>query len=133
MGYYKPHYSREALDEPFAVIHEGMCITYLNPSLFYKNGLNENDLDVLKKLHCDMYAVHLAMEATNDKSELHRLAKEVEQLEFALQKAWKFAPSSRMHRWFEVPKCSCAKLDNMERLGTGYRIITESCPVHGNL
>ena len=131
MARYTPVYSREALDDDFAVIHNGMCLTYLNSRLFYKNGLSENDLATIKKLHCDMYVVYCAMEATDDIVELKRLAGDVEQLEFALQKAWKFHVSSKWHHWFDVPKCTCPKYDNIERLGTKERIFNSECTIHG--
>lgn len=120
-------------DHPCAVIYEGKVISYLNPNLIKKNGLNESEVAQLKLLHCKLYTVHLSMEAVDDPIQLHHYAMLVEQYEYDLQKVWHFAKSRMMHRWFDVPKCLCPKLDNEERLGTKYRIIVATCPVHGQL
>lgn len=49
-----------------------------------------------------------------------------------LQMAWGFDFDHTMQRWFNIPKCTCPKLDNEERLGTVHRIIMEGCPCHGS-
>ena len=131
MAQYDPN-CEQFPDLPYAVIHNGIVISYLNPGLIRRNGLTQAEVDKLKALHCELYEVYLKMEATDDPAELKTLFKETTRIETAQQKLWKFVPSENFHYWFEVPKCLCARLDNMERLGTPYRIISSNCPVHGN-
>lgn len=70
------------------------------------------------------------MEFTNDPAQLKTLAKEVQELEYQLQFEWGFSRDHTRHRWFDVPKCTCPKLDNSERLGLDHRIIAGNCPIH---
>jgi hypothetical protein len=118
-------------DHPCAVIYEGKVISYLNPNLIKKNGLSINEVAKIKSLHCSKYIVFQAMENTDDVTTLKYYAKIVEGIEYDLQGTWHFAKSSMMHRWFDVPKCKCPKLDNEERMGTKFRIFSADCPIHG--
>ena len=117
---------------PYAVIHNGMLLNCLNPALINRNGLSTKEVEHLKRLHCELYEVYLKMEATDDKTELRDLAKEVTRIEFEQQKNWRFFQDEKKHRWFDVPKCRCPKVDNEERLGTPFKIISADCPIHSN-
>ena len=56
---------------------------------------------------------------------------EVRVLEFELQEAWGFERNEKWHHyWFKQPLCTCPKVDNYERLGTGMFIVSNSCPLH---
>ena len=118
-------------DHPCAVIYEGRVISYLNPALIKKNGLTEAEVENLKLLHCKLYTVHLSIEATDDPIQLKHYANLIEHYEYELQKCWHFHRTYTMHRWFDVPKCKCPKMDNEENMGTKYRIINAECPLHG--
>lgn len=60
------------------------------------------------------------------------IALRLEVWEFRLQELWGFAQDSAYHKyWFLVPGCTCPKLDNSDRFGTGYNVINCSCPYHG--
>lgn len=52
--------------------------------------------------------------------------------EFRLQDLWGFAQDSAYHKyWNFIPGCTCPKLDNSDLFGSNYRVITGSCPYHG--
>lgn len=53
-------------------------------------------------------------------------------IEFELQELWGFPMDIKYHKFWERPRCKCCKMDNEERAGTGYYIINENCPLHGN-
>ena len=103
---------------------------YISEFLLEKQKAWEN-LETIKKLHKEKDRVFKKMEATDDSELLRKLAEQVEKIEFKLQEAWKFKKDKNLHRWFEVPKCLCPKMDNRDMLGTEYRVINESCPIHG--
>ena len=118
-------------NHPCAVIHEGKVISYLNPNLIKKNGVTILEVARIKELHCNKYKIFQQMEATDDPKLLKHYANIVEVLEFELQKHWHFVQNTMMHRWFDVPKCKCPKMDNEERMGTKFRIFSADCPIHG--
>ena len=89
------------------------------------------NLEEIKKLHLEKNKVFSKMKKSRKKETLKKLAEEVGQIEFKLQAAWNFPLDKNYHRWFEVPKCTCPKMDNIDMLGTKYRIIAEDCPIHG--
>jgi hypothetical protein len=76
--------------------------------MVYESIKNEKDLDVLKS-----HANHLT------------------QLEFKLQELWGFSQDAKFHRFWDTPKCKCAKIDNEDAYPTGYYSISGNCPLHG--
>jgi len=91
-----------------------------------------HNLDKIKELHIERLSIYDDMILCTDNIKLKELANDVTKTEFKLQKLWGFPQDENFHRWFDVPKCTCPKMDNAERLGTEYRIINEDCPIHGN-
>lgn len=107
----------------------------LNINLIKKQGLENNieRIEQLKQSHIEKMMLFEQMKQTDDRIKLHELAGSVEQLEYHQQYLWGFPLNSNMHRWFEVPKCACPKQDNIDRMGTNYKIYDYNCPVHGKL
>lgn len=92
-----------------------------------------NNLELIKKLHIEKYKVFIRMNKSTKPFTLQKLAKEVTAIEFKLQDAWGFPQNENMHRWFDIPKCLCPKMDNANLLKTEYKIYDKNCPIHGNL
>jgi len=58
----------------------------------------------------------------------------IRDIEFSLQKQWNFPQNENYHSYqMRLPGCTCAKMDNQERWGTPYQVITKTCPYHGSL
>jgi len=110
----------------------GEFITYLNSRLAEKQNLSAEDIEMLKDTHVMRALIFQAMERTDDATELRSFAKMFENLEYLQQELWKFEKNKNFHRWFEVPKCSCPKLDNLDRIGHDYNLIDLSCIIHGD-
>ena len=104
--------------------------TVISETLLTQRNVSEN-LELIKNCHLDKFKVFSKMEKTDDSNKLKKCAKQIESIEFKLQGLWGFPLDRNYHKWFNVPKCSCPKIDNLERLGTEYRIFEEGCPVHG--
>ena len=52
--------------------------------------------------------------------------------EYVLQRLWGFPMDSDYHRYsYDLKGCTCPKMDNMERVGTPYRVHNGDCPFHG--
>jgi len=90
-------------------------------------------IEKLKEIHIERMKLEEQMENTNDPILLHKFAQKREQIEYRLQKVWGFPEDSNYHRWWEVPKCTCPRLDNLDNYPTKYRNIDLQCPVHGKL
>lgn len=123
---------KEKFGEDTTVIFEGKPMYQLNSALVLRQGIDVSELRALKSLHAEKLKYFKLMEETDDKAKLREYAKEVECIEFEMQKNWHFEQDSRFHEWWRVPKCTCPKMDNEDRRGTKYKVIDPECPVHGD-
>ena len=92
-----------------------------------------NNLDKIKKLHVEKFKVFKKMEKTNDVEKIKQFVKDIENLEFQLQLAWGFPQDRNYHTWYNIPRCTCPKIDNREKCGTEFRIVDGNCPIHGRI
>ena len=54
-------------------------------------------------------------------------------IEFEMQDRWNFKQDINYHiHWLKLRGCSCPKMDNKERVGTGYYVIDSKCIYHGD-
>lgn len=114
----------------YQVTYKGQKMYKLNERLSRMQGLSVEDIETLKDLHVIKLEIFEKMEKSSDKKELQELALEVENIEFQLQKTWKFKQDRNYHDWYLVPKCSCPKMDNVDMKGTIYRTINHNCIIH---
>ena len=103
----------------------------LNTRLAERQKLTAEDIELLKLSHIMRDLIFKAMEATDDRDTLRKLAQRFETLEYMQQELWGFEKDKRFHRWFEVPKCSCPKLDNQDWIGSDHDIVSLNCIIHG--
>jgi hypothetical protein len=52
-------------------------------------------------------------------------------IEFELQRSWKFPLDAKFHRFWEIPGCDCHKMDNEDAYPTGHYSISGGCKIHG--
>ncbi len=84
-------------------------------------------------IHIDRHKLLEEYRATDvtDKARFIELNERMVQIEYRLQDAWGFELNADYHsHWFQVPQCTCPSLDNMDRVGSPIRYISQSCPVH---
>lgn len=110
----------------------GDFVTSLNGRLAEKQNLSAEDIEMLKDTHVMRALIFRAMERSDDTATLKDFAALFERLEYLQQELWKFGKDKNFHRWFEVPKCSCPQLDNLDRIGHEDNVINLSCIIHGN-
>ena len=103
----------------------------INSRLVTNQGLDFDEVDKVNKLHKVRNCYLTLMENTDDSVELKRLSLFITQIDFQLQKLWKFKVDSTYHRFWELPKCQCPASDNLDTFGTGHRYINPNCPIHG--
>lgn len=113
--------------------HDGK--QYQLPSaLVEKQGLTQEQVDVVKFFQKKREELNDAIKSIDHETyptPFKVLVDAWNENEGKLQVAWGFDFDHTMQRWFNIPKCTCPKLDNEERLGTVHRIIVEGCPCHG--
>jgi hypothetical protein len=109
----------------------GFRICSLNKKLAKKQGVTKEELSALVLSHQLKYCIFTAASKTKEPKKLKMLSNMLEALEFEQQKLWHFDIDRIYHRWFDLPNCICPELDNLDRLGTKFRVYTENCPAHG--
>ena len=107
-------------------------ISTINSRLVANQGLSLDDVDRINNLHIVRNCYLTLMENVNDKEDLRYFTKIITQIDFKLQEIWKFKEDSSYHRFWELPKCDCPKMDNMDTYGTGHRYINPNCLLHGD-
>ena len=106
-------------------------ITTINARLVANQGVDSDEVIKIDNLHKVRNCYLTLMENTDDASELKRLSLLITQIDFQLQKLWRFKVDSTYHRFWDLPKCQCPKSDNQDTYGTGHRYINPNCPIHG--
>lgn len=90
-----------------------------------------DNLDEIKDCHRAKLTIYAAIDVIDDPTEMKEYAKQLTALEFKLQELWGFPKDQKFHRFWETPKCTCAKMDNEDAYPTGYYSINSQCPLHG--
>jgi hypothetical protein len=112
-----------------SVEYQGQMI-YLNSSLVKEQKLSQQKITKLLKLHFLQAAAKDLMDHVENVKMLPKLAAVIEDLNFQMQELWGFNRDADFHHWYEVPRCTCPKMDNKDRFGTNQRIYSSECPVH---
>ena len=101
----------------------------INKELAKSRGLDKDTIKEIESLHSlrNKYYKEMVEEGVD----LKRYDSLCTELEFELQTLWGFERNFNYHRFWERPHCKCPRIDNEERLGTGYFIINNYCPLHG--
>ena len=104
----------------------------LNKNLISSQNIDGYDVVKLLKLHQIKNCFFNLAEKFDDKSDLKYISEIVTEIEFQLQNVWRFNQDLVYHKFWELPKCSCPKMDNEDVYGTGHRYINSNCIYHGN-
>lgn len=117
------------INEELVVYYKGRAVSAVNPRLLDRQGCWEN-LEKIKQLHLERHDLFDQMYLETDVDLLLIYDSLCDVIEFELQELWKFEPNAKYHRFWERPKCTCPKLDNIDWYP--YRkVILEDCVLHG--
>lgn len=117
----------------------------LNPYLIEQQGLDEIDVLTVEALHAERERLFETIERDVDMLSIETCVdlglnvtwvNQLEDIEFALQRAWGFDEKRAKHTWwFMIPHCTCPKSDNLDISTDGLpiRLKTTTCPIHGNI
>ena len=118
------------LEQRIVKVHdEGI---WLNEHLILQQKLSESEVAEILRLHEYKLTIRAKMKALPpDNPKIKAYAKDLEQVEFLLQDAWKFERNIHYHKFWEAPHCTCPKMDNDDAWPSGHYVRHLGCPVHG--
>jgi len=117
--------------DKYDIILDGVWLGRLNDRLARNQHVSDDQLEALRISHQVKHKLFEEAKRTQDGKRLRELAVMFEELEFLQQEAWNFEQDRKFHRWFDLPGCTCPKLDNGDRVGASdERIISTDCPAH---
>ena len=107
----------------------------LNPALIAKQQLSDGEVRALQVSHVLKDALFdvARQYGDNQPETMQMLSNMWEALEFEQQRLWKFQKDRNFHYWFNLPGCKCPVMDNRDRYGTKYRVVSHDCPAHGGV
>lgn len=112
-----------------AILHDETERYLLSKAMLDKQKCWEN-LTALIEAHELKLIIYDMIEETNIPKLLKSLGKDLTEIEFELQRLWKFKKDINYHRFWEYPKCACPELDNIDAYPFR-RFINLTCPLHG--
>lgn len=115
--------------DKYSCFYLGKKLT-INKELADKRGIDDATLLKIQELHFLREATKDLMGKVENLELLPGLAEVLTDVEYQLQDLWGFERNPNYHRWFEVPRCSCPKMDNSDSLGSSTRYHDGTCPVH---
>jgi len=118
------HFSREELS-----VNVGSYSMTLSSRFLDRQNAWEN-LDEIKDHFTIKFELFTEMEKTDETEELRELADKITQNEFIIQELFNFDRDARFHRFWELPKCECPRMDNMDSWGTGRSVTSSNCKIH---
>ncbi len=101
----------------------------INKTFLERNNAEKN-LSKIVKLFKNKFRLFGIMKRTKNINKLLSLAEDVKQNEFKIQTLFNFSPSEDWFRFWQLPGCSCPRMDNEDRLGTPYKIRNLNCKLH---
>ncbi|QDP60400.1 MAG: hypothetical protein GOVbin1096_28 [Prokaryotic dsDNA virus sp.] len=101
-----------------------------NVALAKSRGLTDEDMHGLNSVYKNLHQILARPSMLCDTPK--QAVDIVRGLEYTMQLIWKFPLDKSYHSyWFELQGCTCPKMDNRDRMGTFFNIITDACPYHG--
>lgn len=101
----------------------------LNKKLLKQQNISKEDEKKIEELHIKLDT--LKETPLEEIENIPEYVKSIEQIEYALQRLWKFEEDSTKHtHWLTDPKCHCPTIDNKELFGVDRRIISQKCKLH---
>lgn len=118
-------------DDSYTVYYKRKPALRLNARLIIQKNLSKDTIENIKALHVERLQIEETMSNPQiTKDQLQTQFKLWTANQYLLQAAWNFPEDSNFHPSHRLPGCLCAKLDNDERLGTEFKVITQGCPIH---
>ena len=100
----------------------------------HRNLSNETIKDITS---CQKYRSNIIalMKSCGDKDNLRQLYQDWVEIEYKLQELWGFSKDPKRHKFWNLPQCTCPKMDNDDMYPYGMHggyYISEICPMHNS-
>lgn len=118
-------------NDELVVKYKGKDVSRLNKYLLDKQKCWDN-LEKIKECHVRKLQIYDDINETDDPVILKGLSSCLTLLEFELQRLWRFPEDARWHRFWDIPKCLCPKLDCSDNWPHGPYYVYQGCPLHGD-
>lgn len=105
----------------------------INLDLAKSRNLSAETILDIERLHAFRDALHNSLKllvATKQRKMMYQVGQMLFDVEEALQTLWGFGVDSRYYKFWNVPCCSCSKMDNNDAYPTGYYTIHRGCWLH---
>lgn len=103
--------------------------THISPEFLDRTNAAKN-LHKLKDAYFMKYMIYKMIKQTRSIKKMKVLAEDLNIIELYIQELFNFKPSKAHIRFWETPKCTCPKLDNIDRWPTGLYVTAQDCPLH---
>lgn len=107
-----------------------MATKRINLRLAYQRGLSEEAIHKIQNLYKEEEELFHTMEQEDDPYQLRNYAFDWYNIQTQLQAHWGFPLNENYHRWWNLPKCTCPKMDNDDAWPTGRYYMSSGCPIH---
>lgn len=91
---------------------------------------NEDNLDKLKKALIEKLKIYDKIENSKSDAKLQSYYKKITNIEYGLQLLYGEDEDINFHKFWNTPKCTCPKIDNIEKYPSTNPIFDEKCPIH---
>lgn len=91
---------------------------------------NNKNLDKLKNCLIEKLKIYDAIEKSESDDNLRQYYKKLTDIEFNMQLLYGEDEDVTFHRFWETPKCTCPKIDNLENFPSEIPIFDSNCPIH---
>lgn len=115
-------------NDALTVIYKGIT-RKINGNLLTRQNAWAN-LDEIKDAHELMLIIFDIMHSTNEKHYLRDLLKDITVIELRLQLLWGFKRDPLYHKFWNYPKCTCPKYDNIDSYPY-MAFYSKRCVLHG--
>ncbi len=128
-----PRNYREALGYKYHFKCNNGKVIALNPELLLSKKITEEVFNKLKTTHIAKEMLIELLQSNDLSPETEKVLLGtlggIEACEFKLQKLWGFEQNKAYHKFWELPHCTCPKLDNIDSYPY-MQHYSKSCPLH---
>lgn len=89
------------------------------------------NLEPLKNCLLEKLKIYDTIKNLSNDNDLTGYYKKLSDIEFNMQLLYGLDEDSNYHKFWETPKCTCPKIDNVVKYPNGNYIKNKNCPIHG--
>jgi hypothetical protein len=124
----------ENLDEFFAELdaNDKYLVKYKELRDRVDEDLSEG-VNLIPLKSCLLEKLKIYDKIENSDVDITKVSKMLTDIEFNMQLLYELNEDEKYHRFWETPKCTCPKIDNVVKYPKGDYIKDKKCPIHGKL